>query len=301
MNNQAPKLILTQNQGYLGSIFDDLDVNENTRKDYLSRLPLFLSYVQNSGFNQQSYLSFKRYLRKRNDYTTSTKNKYLATSRIFLKELVRRGKLSIDITNGIKHFKQTKQHKRQGLTDTEIQLLWLKLQSLPSTERNRRLRALFSLLAFQGLRQIEIVRLNLDDLDLRRKTALIQGKGCDDKEIIYLTPTTIKVLKEYLRDFRASDGSLFRSIGNKKSERITTMTIKREVGSLFDEMGITDRSVHGFRHFYVTELLKTMEIRDVRKFSRHKSLEMLVVYDDERSIQHKTPFVFSAMEKFNTA
>lgn len=87
-------------------------------------------------------------------------------------------------------------------------------------------------------------------------------------------------------------------MGNRKTERLSTMTIKREVGELLTELGI-EKTVHGFRHFYVTELLKTMDARDVRKFSRHRSLEMLMIYDDEVSVQAKAQHVFTAMEKFS--
>lgn len=279
------------------SVFDGLDVSETTRKEYTARIGLYLSYVRARGFNQQSYLYFKRYLQGRSDYSVATKNKYLATASVFLRELTRRGKLPFDVTHGVKQFRQSKRHRCDGLSDKEIQLLGVKLKYLPDTPRNSRLRALFSLLAFQGLRQIEIIRLDVQDVDLNKGVAYIHGKGEDDKELIYLAPATAKALKEYLKAHKLTDGTLFRSMGNRKAERLSTMTIKREIGELLAELGI-EKTVHGFRHFYVTELLKTMNVRDVRKFSRHRSLEMLMVYDDEVSVKEKAGQVFRAMEKF---
>ncbi|OGG40581.1 hypothetical protein A2118_00900 [Candidatus Kaiserbacteria bacterium GWA2_50_9] len=279
------------------NIFDGLDVSETTRKEYSARIGLFISYVHSRGFNQQSYLYFKRYLQGRTDYSVATKNKYLATASVFLRELTRRGKLPFDVTHGVKQFRQSKRHRRDGLSDKEIQLLGVKLKYLPDTPRNSRLRALFSLLAFQGLRQIEIVRLDVRDVDLNKGVVYIQGKGEDDKELVYLAPATTKALKEYLKAHKLTDGTLFRSMGNRKAERLSTMTIKREIGELLAELGI-EKTVHGFRHFYVTELLKTMNVRDVRKFSRHRSLEMLMVYDDEVSVKEKAQHVFKAMEQF---
>jgi integrase/recombinase XerC len=102
------------------NIFDGLDVSETTRKEYSARIGLFLSYVHARGFNQQSYLAFKRYLQSRTDYSVATKNKYLATSRVFLRELTRRGKLPFDVTNNVKQFRQSKRHRREGLSDKEI-------------------------------------------------------------------------------------------------------------------------------------------------------------------------------------
>jgi len=278
-------------------IFDGLDVSETTRKDYSARIGYFLSYTQENGFNKQSCLQFKRYLEKSN-YSVSTKNKYLTTARVFLKELVRKGMLPPDVAFNVKQFRQSKNHRKEGLSDREVQLLGVKLKFLPATPRNSRLRALFSLLTFQGLRQIEIVRLDVEDLDFNKKTALVQGKGEDDKEVIYLAPATIKALKEYLALNPVVSGALFRSMGNRGSERLSTMTIKREIGDLLKDIGIK-KTVHGFRHFYVTELLKSMDLRDVRKFSRHRSLEMIMVYDDEVSTEQKSKQVFGAMEKFS--
>jgi|SRR3989338_2615559 len=279
-----------------GAIFDGLDISEATKKDYSTRVGLFLSYVGANRFQTNTYLNFKRYL-ERTDYAVATKNKYLATARVFLKELARRGVLPFDITYNIKQFRQSKRHRKEGLTDKDVQLVGVRLKNMQDTRRNSRLKALFSLLAFQGLRQIEIVRLDVDDIDLARKIALIRGKGMDDKEIIYLAPATAKTLKEYLKAYEFKNGALFRSFGNRKSERISTMTVKREIGGLLKELDI-EKTVHGFRHFYVTELLKSMDVRDVRKFSRHHSLEMLMVYDDEVSVKEKSQHVFQAMKKF---
>jgi len=290
-------LAISETRARAETIFDGLDVSETTRKDYSARVGLFLSYVQANGFNQQSYFSFKRHLQTQTRYTVSTKNKYLATARVFLKELNRRGILPIDITHNVKQFRQSKRHKKEGLTDREVQLISVKLKFLAPTLRNTRLRALFALLAFQGLRQIEVVRLDVTDIDFNRKIAYVHGKGTDDKEPVYLAPATVKALKEYLRVHKLKRGALFRSLGNRKSERISTMTIKRDMGDLFYELGI-EKTVHGFRHFYVTELLKSMDVRDVRKFSRHRSLEMLMVYDDEVNVERKAHHVFKAMERF---
>jgi len=279
------------------SIFDGLDVSETTRKEYAARIGLFISYIQARGFNLQSYLSFKRYLQGRSDYSVATKNKYLAASRALLKELTRRGRLPLDVTYTVKQFRQSKRHKRQGLTDKEVKLLGVKLKFLPNTPRNSRLKALFSLLAYQGLRQVEIVRLDVEDLVLHKAVAYVHGKGEDDREPIYLTPATVKALKSYLEMNDITSGALFRSMGNRKRDRLSTMTIKREVGELLRELGI-EKTVHGFRHFFVTELLKSMNVRDVQKFSRHRSLEMVMVYDDEVVVKEKAEQVFRVMERF---
>lgn len=297
MKKNLNRLLINKIPTNTDNIFSGLDVNETTQKEYSARINLFASYIKQNGFNQQSCINFKRYLQSRADYSVSTKNKYLSTARIFLKELNRRGMLPIDITYNVKQFRQTKKHKKEGLSDKEIQLIGVKIKFLPPTPKNLRLKALYSLLAFQGMRQIEIIRLNVEDIDFNRKTILVQGKGEDDKELVYLAPTTIKALREYLKNTRLTSGSIFRSLGNRKSERMDTRTIKRDFGVIFKNLGF-ERTVHGFRHFFVTELLKNMSPHDVRKFSRHRSLEMLMIYDDEVLVEEKAQKVFQVMEKF---
>lgn len=276
-------------------VFNSLDVSETTRKDYASRIGLFLRLVEKDGFNRNSYLGFKRYLEARTDFTVATKNKYLATAKVFLRELNRLGAVPADITQNIKLFSQSKKHKRDGLSDKDILAVVAKIRTLPDTPRNTRLRALFCLLAFQGLRQIEIIRLDVGDVDFTNKVAFVRGKGSDDKELVHLAPETTKAIRDYIRFNKVGSGALFKSLGNRRSERLSSMTIKREFKGIFNELGV-EKTTHGFRHYYITTLLKSLDVRDVRKFSRHRSLEMLIVYDDEVDIKHKADDVFKCFE-----
>ncbi|MEA2015582.1 MAG: site-specific integrase, partial [Actinomycetota bacterium] len=120
MNNQLiaseevlpAEIINHWDRGKAYSIFKFLDVNEETRKDYQYRIGHFLHFISNKGLNQDSFLEYKKYLKLRTDYTVSTKNKYLITAKIFLKELNRRRLLPVDITQNIKSFSQSKKHKK---------------------------------------------------------------------------------------------------------------------------------------------------------------------------------------------
>jgi len=280
------------------NIFSLLDISDNTGKDYNYRISLFLDFVTENGFNRNSFLQFKRSLIDRGDITISTKNKYMASARVFLKELARNGIIPMDITLNIKSFKQGKKHKQEGLTEKEIIRLRDKIKTLPDTPKNVRIKTLFCLFALQGLRQIEVIRLNREDLNLNSKIAYIQGKGQDDKEIIYLHPQTIKALRKYIETCKIGSGALFRSLGNRKSKRLSSRTIKRDFAGLFKELNIS-KTVHGFRHYYITRLLENFEVSTVRKFSRHKSLDMLIVYDDEIDLSAKKDKVFDCFASLN--
>lgn len=292
-------LIIDDPQLKAERVFDLLDVSETTREDYKYRIGLFLNFVKDRGLNRNSFLEFKRYLAERTDYTIATKNKYLATAKIFLKELNRQGVLPADITQNIKTFSQDKKHKREGLNDEEITELTAMLRELPKTRQNTRLKAIISLLALQGLRQIEITRLDVRDIDLVSKTAFIQGKGRDDKEPVSLHPETIKHLKDYLETNKIKDGALFTSQSNNhRNKRLTTRALRQLVKETLNNLGI-DKTTHGFRHFFTTTLIKTYkgDLLEVARYTRHKSLEMLQVYNDNIKKEADLPRYYRAFSR----
>jgi len=277
-------------------VFDLLDVNEATRADYKYRVGMFLDFVKEAGFDRNSFLAFKRHLASRQDFAVATKNKYLATAKIFLKELNRQGVLPADITQNIKTFSQSKKHKREGLNEEEITLLSEKVKQMPFTARNVRLRAIFALLALQGLRQAEIIRLDVRDIDIAGKVAFIRGKGRDDKEPINLHPETVRALKSYLRIAKISDGALFVSqSNNSKNKRLTTRAIRDIVKETLNALGI-EKTTHGFRHYFTTTLIKTYkgDLLEVAQYTRHKSIEMLQVYNDNIKREEDLPRFYKA-------
>ena len=120
ITNNTHALIATDDfKARADKVFDFLDISESSRADYKQRIGFFLDFVKDKEFNFNIFLEFKRYLADRTDFSVSTKNKYLITARIFLKELNRCGLLTSDITQNIKAFKQSKKHKKEGLNYTE--------------------------------------------------------------------------------------------------------------------------------------------------------------------------------------
>lgn len=294
--NSEQALTIEDTRDKASKVFDLLDVSEATRKDYKYRIGLFLDFTGERGFNRNSFLEFKRSLAERTDLAVATKNKYLATAKIFLKEANRQGFLPADITQNIKTFSQSKKHKRDGLNDEEMSKLTTAIKELPETPTNARLKAIISLLVFQGLRQVEIIRLDVRDIDFISKTAFIQGKGQDDKEPINLHPEAIKAIQGYLKSNKIADGALFTSqSNNNKNQRLTTRAIRDIVKKTLNDLGI-EKTTHGFRHYFTTTLIKTYkgDLLEVAQYTRHKSLEMLQVYNDNINRKADLPRYYQA-------
>lgn len=280
-NNQE---IISTKANYLHNarqVFEGLDVQDSTRKDYQYRIGLFADFVAKEGFHQNTFLQFKRYLASRNDYSVSTKNKYLITAKVFLRELHRTVRTP-NITENVRTFSQNKRHKVDGLNNEEMQVLTLALQRLSQTGLNLRLKAIISLLALQGLREVEVTRLDVKDLDLVNKTANVLGKGEDDKQLVHLHPETTKVLQEHLKQNKISSGPVFTSqSNNSRNHRLTTRALRRLVTDFLLSLGIV-KTPHGFRHFFTTTLINSYkgDLLTVAQYTRHKTLEMLQVYND---------------------
>lgn len=267
-------------------VFDTLDVSEATRADYRARLAPFISFFEHRQFTINTFLEFKRELRKRDDLSAATKNKYLVSARIFLKELHRRGVLPTDITHNVSNFRLDKRHKVNGLDDHEVELLqeWCQCYSF---EKPRDV-AILCLLFYQGLRLGEVCKLNWEDVLWKSNQILVKGKGRDDKETVYLHPSTVQAMKRYY-DMRlielegiSPNGAMFRSRSvPSQQNRITTRGLRHIVKAAFTAQGI-DKPVHGLRHSFVTRLVKYFDgdITKVAQFSRHRSLEMVQIYND---------------------
>jgi|GEM_PF-286885 len=270
-------------------VFDAMDVSESTRADYKARIGRFLRNVRKTGLTPDSFLNYKRSLARRTDVTAATKNKYLAAARVFLKELHRRGYLAVDVTMNVKSFSQSKRHKRTGITDEQMRLLAEHIRTLDPTPDNARLRAILCLLGLQGLRQVEICRLDVTDLDLNARTAMVQGKGQDDKEPVDLHPETVKALKEHIEASQVADGPLFVGRSNN-SRRLTTRGLRMIVHRTLAALGVF-RTVHGFRHYFTTKLIEAYagDLLTVAQYTRHRSLEMLQVYNDNIKRQADLP------------
>ncbi|WP_288898081.1 tyrosine-type recombinase/integrase [uncultured Capnocytophaga sp.] len=284
--------------------FDLLPVSEITREDYKNRIGDFLEFIQINGLNRNTLLDYRKHLESRTDYSISTKNKYFTTAKRYAGILYNAKLLPLDLGKDIsgkdlKGFKQSKKHKKDGVQDDEIAKIAEYFKSLPDEPKTKRLKTIFSLLVYQGLRQVEIARLDVTDLDLRTNKAFVLGKGRDDKEPIALHPYTVEAIKDYLEAYKKRSGALFTSEShNRTGERLTTRSIRKIVKVVLDSLDIHN-STHGFRHYFTTNLIKNYkgDLLTVAHYTRHRNLEMLQVYNDQLNAEQDLPRYIEAFER----
>lgn len=279
--------IINTDDALLG-LLDRLDIRRETLQDYRYRLTSFIVFVSSrSRFDHNVLINYKRMLAKQ-DCSVATKNKMLTVAKRLTYLLYASGIVDRDISGTVKCFQQSKIHKRQGLTEEEQVRIIHWINRNPDRVRER---ALIYLLLFQGLRQAEICNLRYYDVDLKQNCLHILGKGRDDKEPLTMQEDVRRTLKEYIEKNpnKYANSFLFTSERRKSQDGgLTTRGLAVIIKSIFDELDI-DSNVHAFRHSFTTTLVKKLpNLLEVAQLTRHKSVEMLQVYNDELKIEEQT-------------
>ena len=136
-----------------------------------------------------------------------------------------------------------------------------------------------------GLRRGEVVSLDLEHVDLKGGTVSVLGKGRAEREAITLPEPTKAALAEWIEARGHCAGPMFTSFDHagKGDGRITGAGLYAVVKRLGDQAGIKLRP-HGLRHLAITAALDLTEgnTRAVQRFSRHRDIRTLQVYDDNR-------------------
>jgi integrase/recombinase XerC len=146
-------------------------------------------------------------------------------------------------------------------------------------------RAVLRLLHDLALRRAEVVALDLEDVDLESGTVSILGKGRTQKERLSLPEPTKAALSAWIGARGTEAGPLFRNFDRAgKGERLTGTGLYLVVRDLGRKAGLTVRP-HGLRHAGITEALDLTNgnTRAVQRYSRHRDMRILNLYDDNRT------------------
>lgn len=124
-------------------------------------------------------------------------------------------------------------------------------------EKAVRDRAIVRLLFGMALRRGEVVSLDLAHLDLEGGRLSVMGKGRTQRESLTIPPKVLDSLQAWVEIRGKHEGPLFTAV---------------------------DHCHRGHRHAAITEALDRTNgnTRSVQRFSRHKKLETLSLYDDAR-------------------
>ena len=178
----------------------------------------------------------------------------------------------------------------------DVRLLWRAAIGAGTDPRARRDRAILACLFDLGLRRAELCNLDRTDIEagpepaggvFRPVAIWIRGKGRTEKERMTLPDQTAAALVEWIEARGDEPGPFFHRLDGPKPApdvRLSGESVRRIVRRLGKAAGLPrDVRPHGLRHSAATSALDAgRDLRDVRRFTRHRSLEMVLRYDDMR-------------------
>lgn len=271
---------------------------------YLTRLVDYAGDIQVSDIDQELVRKWRLWLNRLGTNTSdelqkNTQNYHLIALRSFLKYCAKR-----DIpAMAADKIELAKTVRRQVTFLTPEELARLFDQPDITAINGMRDRAIMELLFSSGLRVSELVGLDRDHINLKRKEFMVRGKGQKDRPI-FISNEAADWIQRYLDMRKDTVKPLFiRYSGTKQVDlsgnfhRLTARSVQRMISRYALLAGITKHvSPHTMRHSFATDLLMNgADLRSVQAMLGHSNIATTQIYT------HVTdPHLKSIHEQFHT-
>lgn len=166
----------------------------------------------------------------------------------------------------------------RGPTKRNLKRVLVEL-SARTDKKARRDFAILRLLYDLGLRRNEVASLDLAHINFEAGSIALLGKGQNQRMALTLPKETLAAVERWLELRGREPGALFLNLSRTgQGGRLTGRSLLRVVRSY--GLGRT----HGIRHLAITEALDLTSgnLRAVQRFSRHKDVRVIGLYDDNR-------------------
>jgi integrase/recombinase XerD len=289
MNNlirAETNLQLADGENLTNAFLASQDVKPSSKKTYRKALKRFLAWVASKEIptpDREDILAYKDSL-KAEGLSPFTVSSYLVAVRKFY-EWAESKQYYPNIAKSIKGIKKPKGFRKDALTPTQIKTLLSDIDR--STLSGKRDYALLNLMVRTGLRTIEIVRTNIEDIRQEGGEAIlwIQGKGQDSKDdFVLLTNTTLYPIREYLiaRGQTEDTAPLFCSLSHRSDrKRLHVGSVSRLIKTHLKGVGLDSGrlTAHSLRHTAITLSLNAgATIQEAQALGRHANIATTMIY-----------------------
>ena len=216
------------------------------------------------------------------DLAMITQAYHLIALRGFLKYFAKRDILSLSPDK----IELPKIHRKQVTFLHYDEVLRLLEQVDTQSESGLRDRAILELLFSSGLRVSELVNLNRDHVNTKRREFMVRGKGQKDRPI-FISQAAADWVEQYLAERQDTLAPLFISYSKNMEtntsgdyRRLTARSIQRMVSKYARLAGITKHvSPHTMRHSFATDLLMNgADLRSVQNMLGHSNIATTQIY-----------------------
>lgn len=282
-NIQAPKV----NKFLMQEWINFLDVKPKTAQTYTRNIRPFVSFLRERGIvapQREDVISYREEL-KADGKKPATIQAYITAVKLFFQWTETEGRYP-NIAKKIKGAKLRSEHKKDPLTVGQVNRVLNAIDR--KTNVGKRDYAILTLMITAGLRTIEVIRANVEDLrTVSGYTALfLQGKGRDDKsEHIKVTVEVEEAIREYLttRGSTQDNSPLFASEANRnKGDRLTTRSVSRIVKEAFKAVNLDSNrlTAHSLRHTTATlNLINGGTVEETQQLLRHSNINTTMIYN----------------------
>lgn len=254
---------------------------------YLTRLEDFAGDITIKDIDAELVRKWRLWLNRLGTNTSDelsmiTLNYHLIALRSFLKFCAKR-ELTTMPADKIE-LARTKRKQVTFLSPEELEQLFA--QPKLDTPAGLRDRAILELLFSSGLRVSELVNLNKDHINLKRREFMVRGKGQKDRPI-FVSEEAANWVQKYLEGRTDTLSPLFINYSGKKqiettgnAQRLTARSVQRMVERHARLAGITKHvSPHTLRHSFATDLLMNgADLRSVQAMLGHSNISTTQIY-----------------------
>jgi len=276
---------------------DAQDVKMSSKALYRRTLKQYFNWVAKKGY-LLSEISRPQLLQYKDELLTSgmsslSVGSYITSVRRFY-EWTEANKYYPNVAKGIKTPKRKQQFKKQPLLPDQA-------TALLSYYQDKALRdyAIVNLLLRTGLRTIEVIRANVEDIIFKgsQRVLLIHGKGRDERDnFVLLTDKAYQPIADYLATrgkVNSSEPLFTSSSNNSKGERLSTRSISYIAKEGLKAIGLDERSftAHSLRHTTAVNILRAGGSLETAQFTlRHSNPATTQIYtqtlNEERRLQN---------------
>jgi site-specific recombinase XerD len=240
--------------------------SENTVRNYVSCFEAFINYYKDREPITLNEIDIRTYLQKLIHEGKSNSYINMAVNSI---------KFYYEIVNGMpnRFYDLERPRKEKQLPEVLSKEDIIKLMNCTNNIKHR---CIIGLLYSSGLRRSELLNLNVTDIDSNRMVVVIKSAKGNKDRISILSPSILKDLKTYYKEYRPKRYLFEGRVGQQYS----VSSVLRIVTDAGERAGIHKKvTPHMLRHSFATHLLESgTDIRHIQLLLGHSSTKTTEIY-----------------------